>query len=224
MMHVTWHWKVPGYEAHAIKYPTGDSISLCGVLINKTAMSRPPILWARCEKCEQARSGSKELFPIIDTRNLKYRKNIYKFNQDNDEEILKIITNLSIDECAYSLEVSAAFLSLASTLKGVMADKANKADKADERTAEIGISCLHSAAVLGCGKAQRLLGMAYMTGDFVSKSDSLGFKWLRQAALQDDPRAQAIISKCYAKGIGIPVDFELSIYWHERAVENLDSE
>ena len=55
--------------------------------------------------------------------------------------------------------------------------------------------------------------------DKAASTDS-GVEWVKQAASQNDSRAQRLLSKMYYQGIGLPQDINIGKYWLEQAAEN----
>ena len=55
--------------------------------------------------------------------------------------------------------------------------------------------------------------------DKAASADS-GVEWVKQAASQNDSRAQRLLSKMYYQGVGLPQDLNIGKYWLEQAAEN----
>ncbi|MFZ2843330.1 tetratricopeptide repeat protein [Psychrobacter sp.] len=55
--------------------------------------------------------------------------------------------------------------------------------------------------------------------DKAASADS-GVEWVKQAASQNDSRAQRLLSKMYYQGVGLPQDINIGKYWLEQAAEN----
>ncbi len=51
-------------------------------------------------------------------------------------------------------------------------------------------------------------------------STESGVEWVKQAASQNDSRAQRLLSKMYYQGVGLPQDINIGKYWLEQAAEN----
>ena len=51
-------------------------------------------------------------------------------------------------------------------------------------------------------------------------STELGVELVKQAASQNDSRAQRLLSKMYYQGVGLPQDINIGKYWLEQAAEN----
>ena len=75
------------------------------------------------------------------------------------------------------------------------------------------------AAELGDAEAQYNLGLLYVEGQGVPKSDVEAVEWWRLAAEQGHARAQHNMAVMYAKGQGVPQDDVEAAKWRRRAAE-----
>merc|ERR1712159_869298 len=67
---------------------------------------------------------------------------------------------------------------------------------------------LTRAAELGHAAAQLHLGVAYLEGYGVEKSDASVFAWAKRAADKRYRPAYQVMAHCYAKGVGCDADME----------------
>lgn len=74
-------------------------------------------------------------------------------------------------------------------------------------------------AGLGDAAAQTQLGLLYVSGDGVERSDTEAFKWFRKAADQNNPVAQFNLAVSYTTGEGVARDAAEAIKWFRKAAE-----
>jgi TPR repeat protein len=86
------------------------------------------------------------------------------------------------------------------------------------------IANLKEMAAAGDVKSQVQIGLAYLTGDGVTKNDAEGVKWLRKAADQDNPVAERYLAEMYFKGRGVPADTAEAAKWLRMAAEQGDAQ
>jgi hypothetical protein len=63
------------------------------------------------------------------------------------------------------------------------------------------------------------LGLLYFNGQGVPQDYAEAFKWLRQAAVQGQVQAQALLGMMYDSGEGVPQDYTQAAYWYQQAAE-----
>lgn len=86
------------------------------------------------------------------------------------------------------------------------------------------LTLLKNAAELGNSAAMLRLAMYELLGEGLSvdntTGDAAGVDWVKQAANQNDSRAQRLLSRMYYQGIGLPQDINTGQYWLEQAAAN----
>jgi TPR repeat protein len=87
---------------------------------------------------------------------------------------------------------------------------------------EKGLALLRKAAEQGYATAQSQLGMAYLTGAFltrvaVTQDIPEGFKWLQLAANQEDALAETKLGEMYISGAGVGQNTQAGVGWLKRA-------
>lgn len=81
------------------------------------------------------------------------------------------------------------------------------------------------AANDGDDEAMYMLAEEYLRGsDEVEPDPEKAAYWMEKAAEEENPTAQFNIGLFYAKGHGVPRDFDKAIKWEERAAENGDED
>ncbi|MGH8647416.1 MAG: tetratricopeptide repeat protein, partial [Gammaproteobacteria bacterium] len=78
-------------------------------------------------------------------------------------------------------------------------------------------SLFRSLAERGHAKAQRKLGVMYVSGQGVDRNLHEAAKWYRRAADQGEAEAQNALGELYASGGGVPQDYGQAVYWFRKA-------
>ena len=83
---------------------------------------------------------------------------------------------------------------------------------------------LQEAANAGHTAAMLRLAMYELLGEGLAvdkvAGDASGVEWVKQAASQDDSRAQRLLSKMYYQGLGVTQDIDNGKYWLTQAAKN----
>lgn len=83
---------------------------------------------------------------------------------------------------------------------------------------------LQKAATAGNTAAMLRLAMYELLGEGLSVDNlsgtESGVEWVKQAASQDDSRAQRLLSKMYYQGVGVTQDIDNGQYWLTQAAKN----
>ncbi len=87
------------------------------------------------------------------------------------------------------------------------------AQPANEQPVEV----LVQSAQLGDAKAERDLGLRYLTGNGIDINQSEAARWLMQSAYQGEPTAEYWLGTLYAGGKGVPTDGFQAKHWYEAA-------
>lgn len=87
---------------------------------------------------------------------------------------------------------------------------------------------LQKAATAGNTAAMLRLAMYELLGEGLSVDNlsgtESGVEWVKQAASQDDSRAQRLLSKMYYQGVGVTQDIDNGQYWLMQAAKNSHAE
>jgi TPR repeat protein len=68
--------------------------------------------------------------------------------------------------------------------------------------------------------AQRMVGMAYMSGRGIARDTAAGRQWLSKAAADGSDWAESDLAAIYETGAGVSRDDATALYWHRRAAEH----
>src|ERR1700683_3259410 len=85
------------------------------------------------------------------------------------------------------------------------------------------IAKLTQQAESGDAKAQLGLGIAYFTGQGISKDYAQAALWIRKAADQNLAVAQNDLASMYVNGAGVPIDRIQAVAWARKAADQGDS-
>jgi hypothetical protein len=89
-----------------------------------------------------------------------------------------------------------------------------------------GMKYLKMAAKNGHDRANHMLIRCYLFGDGICKSElnpKKGIKLLEQRVKEKNEQAYALLSQCYERGVGVPVDLKMAIYYSEQMTSPLKS-
>jgi localization factor PodJL len=78
---------------------------------------------------------------------------------------------------------------------------------------------LTALATKGDSKAERDLGLKYLSGDGVQADESQAARWLMRAAYRGEPTAEYWLGTLYARGHGVPEDAFQANHWYEAAAQ-----
>jgi localization factor PodJL len=78
---------------------------------------------------------------------------------------------------------------------------------------------LNALAAKGDMKAERDLGLKYLSGDGVQADESQAARWLMRAAYRGEPTAEYWLGTLYARGHGVPEDAFQANHWYEAAAQ-----
>jgi TPR repeat protein len=78
---------------------------------------------------------------------------------------------------------------------------------------------LQEGAESGDAKAQVRLGLAYASGDGVTRDEPSAVAWFRKAAAQGDPAGEYYLGEVYATGRGVPLDYGEALKWLRKAAD-----
>ncbi len=78
---------------------------------------------------------------------------------------------------------------------------------------------LRRQAEAGDVRAQVQLGLAYASGDGVTRHEPTAVAWFRKAADQGDPAGEYYLGEVYATGRGVPLDYGEALKWLRKAAD-----
>lgn len=77
-----------------------------------------------------------------------------------------------------------------------------------------------ASAEAGVAAGQRELGILYFYGKHIPQDNELAMKWLRLAAVQEDPAGCNMLGQMYENGMGVAVDQFAAAAWYRRGAIN----
>eukprot|EP00834_Sanchytrium_tribonematis_P002456 NODE_76_length_23837_cov_1.242396.p6 type:complete len:439 gc:universal NODE_76_length_23837_cov_1.242396:9680-8364(-) len=93
-----------------------------------------------------------------------------------------------------------------------------------EQNMDLALEYYHKAAMQGHSGAQNKLGYYYSNGiGGILKDEKVGVFWYLIASEQGLGTAQINLAFCYERGNGVEIDYEIAIYWLEKASRQNDT-
>jgi len=81
------------------------------------------------------------------------------------------------------------------------------------------VEVLIQGAQLGDAKAERDLGLRYLTGKGIETNEAEAARWLMQSAYQGEPTSEYWLGTLYSGGKGVPADGFQAKHWYEAAAK-----